>query len=247
MVNINNVYQTVLVIANKDNRGYITPEEFNRLADQSQNEIFEAYFMKQASYEGGVEIQSDFSDPELNGSEKINEFYKNSSLTKAGNIFTYPTDIRSLGVVNVNEIVADKASHEEIKYINLSPLTYPVAKQPVYTLSSTGVRVYPDTITTGVSIDYLKNPVRPKWGYVMPTAAQIAAGVPNEPIYDPTVFDPAVDSYDTPAKSFNFELHDSEFNELVVTILSYAGVVIKQPDVTQFATSKEVQFQQTEQ
>ena len=81
----------------------------------------------------------------------------------------------------------------------------------------------------------------------MPTAAQIAAGVPNEPIYDPTVFDPAVDSYDTPAKSFNFELHDSEFNELVVTILSYAGVVIKQPDVTQFATSKEVQFQQTEQ
>jgi len=42
-------------------------------------------------------------------------------------------------------------------------------------------------------------------------------------------------------------LHDSEFNELVVTILAYAGVVIKQPDVTQFASSKEAQFQQTEQ
>ena len=38
-VNINNVYQTVLVIINKDNRGYITPEEFNRLAALAQNEI----------------------------------------------------------------------------------------------------------------------------------------------------------------------------------------------------------------
>ena len=27
MVNINNVYQSVLVITNKDNRGYITPED----------------------------------------------------------------------------------------------------------------------------------------------------------------------------------------------------------------------------
>ena len=44
MVNIDNVYNTVLVITNKDNRGYITPEEFNRLANQAQNEIFESYF-----------------------------------------------------------------------------------------------------------------------------------------------------------------------------------------------------------
>ena len=42
MVNINEVYQIVLTIANKDNRGYITPEEFNNLADIGQNEIFEA-------------------------------------------------------------------------------------------------------------------------------------------------------------------------------------------------------------
>ena len=81
----------------------------------------------------------------------------------------------------------------------------------------------------------------------MPTATQIAAGVPNEPIYDPTVFDPANDSYDTPAKSYNFELHPSEFQELVVTILAYAGVVIKQADVVGFAQSKEQEFQATDQ
>ena len=44
MVNINNVYQTVLVITNKDNRGYITPDEFNKIGTQVQLEIFENYF-----------------------------------------------------------------------------------------------------------------------------------------------------------------------------------------------------------
>ena len=81
----------------------------------------------------------------------------------------------------------------------------------------------------------------------MPTAAQIAAGVPNEPIYDSTAFNPATDSYNTPAKSYNFELHSSEEYDLVVKILSYAGVVIKQADVAGFAQGKEQQIAATEQ
>ena len=75
MININNVYQTVLVLANKDNRGYITPAEFNRMADQAQNEIFEGYFVREAGYEMSGGIESDFSNPSLNISERINLFY----------------------------------------------------------------------------------------------------------------------------------------------------------------------------
>ena len=41
MVSIDNVYKTVLNILNKENRGYIVPREFNTLANQAQNEIFE--------------------------------------------------------------------------------------------------------------------------------------------------------------------------------------------------------------
>ena len=44
MVSIDNVYKTVLNILNKENRGYIVPREFNSLANQAQNEIFEGYF-----------------------------------------------------------------------------------------------------------------------------------------------------------------------------------------------------------
>jgi|TARA_X000001382_G_scaffold55311_2_gene37846 hypothetical protein len=238
MVNINNVYQTVLVITNKDNRGYITPDEFNRLAEQAQNEIFASYFAREAGYELNAFLTSDFSDPNTYLAEKINVFYKSGTLTKAGDEFTYPSDLYRVGIVSVSDVVADRASHEEIKYINLTPLTYPVKTQPVYTLSNTGVVVYPSDITSGVKLDYLKKPIRPKWGYVLQGTI---------PYYDPTVFDPANDSYDTAAKSYNFELHPSEENNLVVKILNYSGVVIKQQDVAGFAQGKENQNTSQEQ
>ena len=44
MVNIDTVYQKVLAIANKEQRGYVTPQEFNLFADQAQMDIFEQYF-----------------------------------------------------------------------------------------------------------------------------------------------------------------------------------------------------------
>ena len=44
MVNVDTVYQRVLTLANKEQRGYITPQEFNLLANQAQMDIFEQYF-----------------------------------------------------------------------------------------------------------------------------------------------------------------------------------------------------------
>ena len=44
MINIDTVYQKVLAIANKEQRGYLTPQEFNLFADHAQKEIFEQYF-----------------------------------------------------------------------------------------------------------------------------------------------------------------------------------------------------------
>ena len=43
-VSIDGVYQKVLALANKEQRGYITPQEFNLFADHAQREIFEQYF-----------------------------------------------------------------------------------------------------------------------------------------------------------------------------------------------------------
>ncbi|MAO23133.1 MAG: hypothetical protein CMJ25_20465, partial [Phycisphaerae bacterium] len=43
-VSIDTVYQRVLAIANKEQRGYITPQEFNLFANQAQMNIFDEYF-----------------------------------------------------------------------------------------------------------------------------------------------------------------------------------------------------------
>ena len=43
-VNIDTVYQRVLTLANKEQRGYITPQEFNLYANQDQLELLNQYF-----------------------------------------------------------------------------------------------------------------------------------------------------------------------------------------------------------
>jgi len=43
-VSVDNVYQQVLAIANKEQRGYITPQEFNLFARKAQNDVFESTF-----------------------------------------------------------------------------------------------------------------------------------------------------------------------------------------------------------
>ena len=40
-ISIDTVYQRVLAAANKEQRGYITPLEFNLMANQAQLSIFE--------------------------------------------------------------------------------------------------------------------------------------------------------------------------------------------------------------
>ena len=50
MVNVDTVYQKVLALANKEQRGYITPQEFNLFADQAQKEILDQYFYVYRSF-----------------------------------------------------------------------------------------------------------------------------------------------------------------------------------------------------
>ena len=56
-INIDTVYQRVLTIANKEQRGYITPQEFNLIANQAQYDIFEQYFYEMNLQERGEEAQ----------------------------------------------------------------------------------------------------------------------------------------------------------------------------------------------
>ena len=73
MVLTDSVYKTVLNILNKENRGYVTPAEFNTLAKQAQNEIFEGYF---SSRNYAITNSSDYSSD--NSVEKQNGLLKSN-------------------------------------------------------------------------------------------------------------------------------------------------------------------------
>lgn len=76
-VSINTVYQKVLAIANKEQRGYITPQEFNLFADQAQKEIFEQYFYDINQFNRVPGNQTEFSDQLYMLEEKISAFRVN--------------------------------------------------------------------------------------------------------------------------------------------------------------------------
>ena len=73
-VSIDTVYQRVLTLANKEQRGYITPQEFNLLANQAQMELFEQYFGDMVKYNSIPGNTQEFSDPLSVIYEKIGEF-----------------------------------------------------------------------------------------------------------------------------------------------------------------------------
>ena len=239
MVNINNVYQTVLTIINKENRGYVTPDEFNHLANIAQLEIFESYFVKAVQVAQADVTADDGANPMMVNAEKIAIFHstartpvpnepRDNDIMFANGIFPYPSDFYRLETVTVNGIIADQVSHKDVRYITLSPLTHPVASQPVFTRNAGGVTLYTNTVRA-IEIDYLRQPLEPRWAFVI----------------DPMMND-GMPVYNS-AASQNFELHPSEEQDLVYKILSLAGVVIRDAEVQGVGTGKEQQVQATEQ
>ena len=74
MVNVDTVYQKVLKLANKEQRGYITPQEFNLMADKAQLEIFNSYFHDNKTAHYKPKNDSNYSDEMSVLLEKLQTF-----------------------------------------------------------------------------------------------------------------------------------------------------------------------------
>ena len=70
-INVNTVYQTVLSILNKEQRGYLTPAEFNKVGSQVQLEIFEKYCEDLNQQLRVPQADVDYSDRIMNLDEKL--------------------------------------------------------------------------------------------------------------------------------------------------------------------------------
>ena len=85
-INVDTVYKTVLLILNKEQRGYMTPDEFNKIATQVQLEIFENYFENLNQQLRVPDNDSEYADRIKNLDEQIAVFktINNCSLTAVG-------------------------------------------------------------------------------------------------------------------------------------------------------------------
>jgi len=229
MVSVDTVYQRVLALANKEQRGYITPQEFNLLANQAQMLVFEQYFYDIDKFNAIRGNETEYSDMIKILNEKISIFKKyDTALVFANNFFQYPPDMYRLGTLYYAEtsLLEDGIEIQEINddelldYYN-SPLTKPDRSRPLFVRREEGIRIISTTtITSGVTATYIKKPTKVNWGYVITM---------GEAMYNASA-------------SQDFELHPSEEYLLVIKILEMAGIVLNKPGLSQTAANEEMEI-----
>ena len=131
-VNVNTVYRTVLLIINKEQRGYLTPDEFNKTAAQVQLDIFNEYFEDLNQQLRVPDNDSEYSARIKNLEEKIAIFQDSdvcaySAITnKFTPTITAPNELYKLGTVIYNdEKEVQYVQPNELLEFNLSPITKP--------------------------------------------------------------------------------------------------------------------------
>lgn len=84
-INVDTVYKTVLLILNKEQRGYMTPDEFNKIATQVQLEIFENYFDNLNQQLRVPDNDSEYADRIKNLDEQLSVFKTIGNCSYVGN------------------------------------------------------------------------------------------------------------------------------------------------------------------
>ena len=254
-INVNTVYQTVLLILNKEQRGYITPTEFNNLGTQVQLEIFEKYFEDINQQIRVPQTDTDYADRVKNLDGKLaifktfgNANYVSTTPSGTNNTLTYWTlpgldaygnqvSFYRLGTVLYNnEVELQRLDRHEFYHVNNSLLTKPSKTFPVYLFEDYKLFVKPTTINTAgdIQVDYIRKPIDPIWGFDV--------GALGQYVYNSNAYNVNT----TPSGSRDFELHESEQTNVILQVLKYAGVIIRDPEIVQAATQEVAMNEQNE-
>tara|TARA_R110001592_G_scaffold57263_1_gene174026 strand:+ start:9 stop:734 length:726 start_codon:yes stop_codon:yes gene_type:complete len=229
-INVNTVYQTVLLILNKEQRGYMTPTEFNSVATQVQLEIFEKYFDDLNQQLRVPQADTDYADRQENIDEKLAIFktFGDATYTTVGGLsyFVLPgldaygsfVDFYRLGNVLYNdEKVVQRLDRHEFYYANQSKLTKPSTINPAYLYENQKLFVKPTSIIDRIKVDYIRKPSNIVWAFDVGGLGQYQ---------------------NIAANSVDFELHESEQSEVILKVLLYAGIVIRDPQIVQTAAAQ---------
>ena len=245
MVSVDTVYQRVLALSNKEQRGYITPQEFNLLANQALMGIFEEYFHHQNQYLRNPGNSSASSDSLDYIQDKISRFHVTEDLAafpKGGHLLPSSLDMYRLEQVTMNYggTAAQQVTSKQLRNYNNGVYAARVASDnPIYLresppsideglaniTSDNFMRVFdPNLWTQNVFIEYIRMPKKVNWGYVV---------VNEKALYNANT-------------STNFDLHPSEETTLVFKILELSGIVINKTGLSSYAKTESVEQSNTE-
>jgi len=152
-INVDTVYRTVLLIINKEQRGYLTPDEFNKTATQVQLEIFNEYFEDLNQQIRVPENDSEYANRNKNLQEKIAIFHAdgNCQWNSLGGYF----DVPSTSNVSVSETITSVGS---LTSYTLSILTASQLASGLVTVSFDGILQSDSTWTINGNILILTAP-----------------------------------------------------------------------------------------
>ena len=219
-ISVDTVYQRVLGILNKEQRGFLPPQEFNLYANQVQEDIFEQYFYDINQFLRVPGNDTEYSDMIDNLNEKIDIFQTEATLAYSDPYYLIPSTVYRLGTVIYNNKEVELIQKNELLYILNSPISSPSNVRPIFVRNGSGIKVYGTDIFDGtevVSATYIRKPAKVVWGYT--------------------------EAFDTPlynaSASTDFELHISEEPDVVVKILALAGLEIKDLSLYQIAAQED--------
>ena len=241
MIGTNAVRNLVMHLLNKNNFGYITPDEYNSFSLLAQLDIFEDLFYQYTNWQNKQNkrmTNSEYANIPKNIQEQIDAFATYTTDTN----FIYTPLTNSWGytgndlyrVENLS-LVNSQGKKTDIELVSKSKLnrmvnlgeTSPSFTYPVYEKIGDLFRIYP-VLTVGYSAElfFLRKPKDPKWTFI---------NVQGNPVYNNSASDLQ-----------NFELHASNFVPLVTKILGYCGLSIREEQVQQVANSEEMKKIQTQ-
>ena len=232
-VSVDRVYQTVLALANKEQRGYITPQEFNLFANHAQMDIFEQYFYDLNQFKRVPGNSVRYSDIVTVIEDKL-EIFKTSvpitgslydlSNSNSDMVFTMPEDVyridkirgrKSVGGSSMRQV--EKLTETRLRLAQDASLTRATEHNPTCYLRGTqNLVVFPNTIDY-INLLYIKKPTLPNWTYVVVNDKALWNG-----------------------NGVDFEVHKSEEQNLVVKIAKLAGISMKDTTLAQAASSEEI-------
>lgn len=226
---LNEVYKIVQTLLVKEQDGYLTPAEFNNLAQQAQEEIFREYFDQYNRDETRAErglIDRGLGNMPAQVREKIEYLATSTTLSESSGVYTLPSDlyyILSDGVrLSSNGRIVEEVKRSASPYVALmtdytesnANSTYPFYKRTSSTQITTNATGLGD-----LTFDYIKVPAAPKWTY------NTVSGNP--------VFNISAGDYQ------DFELHPSELPELVIRIMGYFGINLDKTELLQISQNQQ--------